>query len=208
MKKIEYILFGLFAVFLALSTFYGYMQSQKMCEFRLFFNELKQKSDNQIGWIEALKEYRFNEVILNGTKMSADFNVVDIGENKKKISEVISDNTLILRYSEMHCEVCVDSIVKRLNVYKDSIGLQNIVLLTTSQNFGYMRRFKKINRIPFGIYNIDEALDSVLVDIGMPYLFVYSTISKRINNMFIPQKEDPQLTDEYLHSILMKYYMD
>ena len=127
---------------------------------------------------------------------------------EKKISEVISDNTLILRYSEMHCEVCVDSIVKRLNVYKDSIGLQNIVLLTTSQNFGYMRRFKKINRIPFGIYNIDEALDSVLVDIGMPYLFVYSTLSKRINNMFIPQKEDPQLTDEYLHSILMKYYMD
>ncbi len=208
MKKIEYILFGLFAVFLALSTFYGYMQSQKMCEFRLFLNELKQKYNTQIGRIEALKEYRFNEVILSGTKMSADFNVVDIGENKKKISEVISDNTLILRYSEMHCEVCVDSIVKRLNVYKDSIGLQNIVLLTTSQNFGYMRRFKKINRIPFGIYNIDEALDSVLVDIGMPYLFVYSTLSKRINNMFIPQKEDPQLTDEYLHSILMKYYMD
>ncbi|MBD9091076.1 MAG: hypothetical protein EGQ20_00875 [Bacteroides oleiciplenus] len=208
MKKREYVLLGLLTIFLVFSTFYGYMQSRKIGEFRLFLKELKQKSDVQMGRIETLKEYRFNEVILNGTNMHADFSVVDIWENKKKMSEVISDNTLILRYSEMHCEVCVDSIVKKLNVYKDSIGLQNIVLLTTSQNFGYMRRFKKINSIPFGIYNMDEALDSVLVDIGMPYLFVYSTLSKRINNVFVPQKEAPQLTDEYLHSILMKYYMD
>lgn len=208
MKKREYVLLGLLTIFLVFSTFYGYMQSRKIGEFRLFLKELKQKSDVQMGRIETLKEYRFNEVILNGTNMHADFSVVDIWENKKKMSEVISDNTLILRYSEMHCEVCVDSIVKKLNVYKDSIGLQNIVLLTTSQNFGYMRRFKKINSIPFGIYNMDEALDSVLADIGMPYLFVYSTLSKRINNVFVPQKEAPQLTDEYLHSILMKYYMD
>lgn len=208
MKKREYVLLGLLTIFLVFSTFYGYMQSRKIGEFRLFLKELKQKSDVQMGRIETLKEYRFNEVILNGTNMHADFSVVDIWENKKKMSEIISDNTLILRYSEMHCEVCVDSIVKKLNVYKDSIGLQNIVLLTTSQNFGYMRRFKKINSIPFGIYNMDEALDSVLVDIGMPYLFVYSTLSKRINNVFVPQKEAPQLTDEYLHSILMKYYMD
>lgn len=208
MKKREYVLLGLLILFLVFSTFYGYMQSRKIGEFRLFLKELKQKSDEQMGRIETLKEYRLNEVILNGTNMHADFSVVDIWENKKKMSEIISDNTLILRYSEMHCEVCVDSIVKKLNVYKDSIGLQNIILLTTSQNFGYMRRFKKINSIPFGIYNMDKALDSVLVDIGMPYLFVYSTLSKRINNVFVPQKEAPQLTDEYLHSILMKYYMD
>ena len=49
MKKIEYILFGLFTIFLVFSTFYSYMQSQKMCEFRLFLNELKQKYNTQIG---------------------------------------------------------------------------------------------------------------------------------------------------------------
>ena len=55
MKKIEYILFGLFTIFLVFSTFYSYMQSQKMCEFRLFLNELKQKYNTQIGRIEALR---------------------------------------------------------------------------------------------------------------------------------------------------------
>lgn len=53
------------------------------------------------------------------------------------------DNTLALRYSDMSCDVCVDSIVNRLNIYKDSIGLKSIVLLTNSQNTNYIRRFKR-----------------------------------------------------------------
>lgn len=116
------------------------------------------------------------------------------------------DNTLALRYSDMSCDVCVDSIVNRLNIYKDSIGLKSIVLLTNSQNTNYIRRFKKINRIDFNVYILDETLDSVFEDIGMPYLFIYSPDNERMNNMFIPQKEELRLTDEYLHSVLLKYF--
>ena len=134
--------------------------------------------------------------------------VVDMQYREKKIADIISDNTLILRYSEMNCDVCVDSIVKRLNAYKDSIGLSNIVLLTTSQNSGYIKRFRKINKISFSIYNMGEVLDSILIDIGMPYLFVYSSNNDRINNVFVPQRENQPLTNEYLHSILMKYYIN
>ena len=147
-------------------------------------------------------------MLLNGTRVRAGLNVVDLQYREKKISDVISDNTLILRYSEMNCDVCVDSIIKRLNVYKDSIGLSNIVLLTTSRNLGYTRRFKKINKISFGIYNMGKVLDSILVDIGMPYLFVYSSNNDRINNVFVPHKDNQRLTDEYLHSVLMKYYIE
>lgn len=202
------VLLGLLVIVLVFSTFYSYMQFRKIHESQLFLHQLEQRLDEWIGRIGALKECRFNEILLNGTNIDTDFSVRDIQEHEKKMSEIILDNTLILRYSEMHCEVCVDSIVSKLNAYKDSIGLQHIVLLTTSMNFGYIKRFKKINKIPFNIYNMSKALDSVLVDIGMPYLFIYSTHSKRINNMFVPQEENPQLTDEYLHSVLMKYYID
>ena len=53
-----------------------------------------------------------------------------------------------------------------------------------------------------------EVLDSILIDIGMPYLFVYSSNNDRINNVFVPQRENQPLTNEYLHSILMKYYIN
>ena len=94
----------------------------------------------------------------------------------------------------------------KLNIYQDSIGLQNIVLFTSTKNMNYVKKFKRVNNIHFDIYGISNALDSVLVDIGMPYLFVYSFVDERINNVFVPQKENVKFTYEYLHSILLKYY--
>lgn len=125
---------------------------------------------------------------------------------RETLSDIMSDNTLVLRYSEMHCDVCIDSIVSKLNIYQDSIGLQNIVLFTSTKNMNYVKKFKRVNNIHFDIYGISNALDSVLVDIGMPYLFVYSFVDERINNVFVPQKENVKFTYEYLHSILLKYY--
>ena len=208
MKKKEYILFGLLFVVLAFSNLYNYIQFQKAREVQTVLYKLKTEADVKLANLGALEDSRTCEMLLNGTRVRAGLNVVDLQYREKKISDVISDNTLILRYSEMNCDVCVDSIIKRLNVYKDSIGLSNIVLLTTSRNLGYTRRFKKINKISFGIYNMGKVLDSILVDIGMPYLFVYSSNNDRINNVFVPQKDNQRLSDEYLHSVLMKYYIE
>lgn len=119
----------------------------------------------------------------------------------KKIYQDCTDNMLILRYSEMNCDVCVDSLISKLNLYMDSVGIENIALFTTSQNKGYIRRFKKVNKIKFDIYDIGLKLDSVLTDIGVPYFFVLSR-NRRVNNMFVPQSEYIDLTDKYLHSIL------
>lgn len=89
----------------------------------------------------------------------------------------------------------------------DSVGIENIALFTTSQNKGYIRRFKKVNKIKFDIYDIGLKLDAVLTDIGVPYFFVLSR-NRRVNNMFVPQSEYIDLTDKYLHSIYMKYWMN
>ena len=168
--------------------------------------ELKKDSDIKIGQLEALKECRANEILLNGNEISRDWEITNLQGGRETLSDIMSDNTLVLRYSEMHCDVCIDSIVSKLNIYQDSIGLQNIVLFTSTKNMNYVKKFKRVNNIHFDIYGISNALDSVLVDIGMPYLFVYSFVDERINNVFVPQKENVKFTYEYLHSILLKYY--
>ncbi len=206
MKKKEYIFVGLLIALLVISTIYSYIRYQRVYEVQSFLYDLKKKSDATIEQLYTWKECRFHELSLNGKEISTDWGVVDMQGNEKRFPSVMSDNTLVLRYSEMHCDVCIDSIVSKLNVYKDSIGLDNIVLLTSSKNLSYIRKFRKINNIRFNVYKIDEAAESILLDIDMPYLFIYSSANKRVNNMFVPQKENAQLTNQYLHSILMKYY--
>lgn len=206
MKKKELFLSTILILFLVLSNIYSYIRYQEIHEVQSFLYELKKVSDTKIGQLEALKECRTNEILLNGNEISKDLKVMNIQSCRKRLSDIISNNTLVLRYSEMHCNVCIDSIVGKLNLYRDSIGLQNIILLTNTENMSYVKKFKKINNIHFNIYSIDKVLNSVLVDIGMPYMFIYSSNDERIRNVFVPQKENAQFTNEYLHSILLKYY--
>lgn len=206
MKKKELFLIIIIVFFLVLSNIYGYIRYKEIHEVQSFLYELKKDSDIKIGELGALKECRANEILLSGIEIPLEVEVINIQGYKRKLSDIISNNTLVLRYSEMHCDVCIDSIVSKLSIYQDSIGLHNIILFTSTENLKYVKKFKRINNIHFDIYSISNALDSVLVDIGMPYLFVYSFTNKRINNVFVPQKENAKFTDEYLHSILLKYY--
>lgn len=206
MKKKELLLTIILVLFLVLSNIYGYIRYKKVRDVQLILHELKKDSDLKIGQLGALEECRNYEMCLNGVEVSPDLEVTNLEGVKKKLSGVISNNTLILRYSEMHCDVCLDSVINKLNLYQDSIGIQNIMLLTNTDKINYIRKFKRINNIHFNIYSTDNKLDSVLVDIGMPYLFVYSFESKRMNNVFVPQKENVKLTSEYLHLIYLKYF--
>lgn len=206
MKKKELFLIIILVSFLVLSNIYGYIRYKEIHEVQSFLYELKKDSDIKIGELGALKECRTNEILLNGIEIPLEVEVVNMQGYKRKLSDIMSNNTLVLRYSEMHCDVCIDSIVSKLSIYQDSIGLHNIILFTSTENLKYVKKFKRVNNIHFDIYSISNALDSVLVDIGMPYLFVYSFTNKRINNVFVPQKENEKFTDEYLHSILLKYY--
>ena len=206
MKRKELNLAIILVLFLLLSNIYSYIQYKEISEVQSFLYELKKDSDIKIGQLEALKECRANEILLNGNEISRDWEITNLQGGRETLSDIMSDNTLVLRYSEMHCDVCIDSIVSKLNIYQDSIGLQNIVLFTSTKNMNYVKKFKRVNNTHFDIYGISNALDSVLVDIGMPYLFVYSFVDERINNVFVPQKENVKFTYEYLHSILLKYY--
>lgn len=207
MQKGRIVLVGLLVIVLVVISVYNYIHYGIIVENQEFIYDLKKKSDLEIGQMEALKECRAYEIFLNGTSINADASVLDIYGCKKNISKIVTDNMLILRYSEMNCDVCVDSLISKLDLYMDSVGIENIALFTTSQNKGYIRRFKKVNKIKFDIYDIGLKLDSVLTDIGVPYFFVLSR-NRRVNNMFVPQSEYIDLTDKYLHSIYMKYWMN
>lgn len=203
MKVKDYVFFAIIVSILISCNIYTYIQCKEGRVIQTFLYKQNKEYGQRIGDLSGVRNCRINELLLNGKKIPTNIKFMDAEKEELNFSDVIKDNMLVLRYSEMHCDVCVDSIVAKLNAYKHMIGQNNMLLLTTTKNSNYIKRFKKMNRISFGVYEMSKSADSVFVDIGMPYLFVYT--SERISNMFVPQ-EDMKLTDEYLRSIVSKYY--
>ena len=71
-----------------------------------------------------------------------------------------------------------------------------------------MRSFQKSNTVKFAIYNMEAEIDSVLVNIDLPYFFVLTPQEERIQCMYIPHKEIPFLTEVYLSSVKRKFFTD
>lgn len=151
------------------------------------------------------KEDRLYELEYNGRSLADSLYVTDIDGNRRNIKELINETKLILRYSDLNCHTCIDEQIKNLNKYSDSLGSGRILLFTTYQSAVYMRQFKKANKIKLPIYNLDYNASKKLKDIGTPYMFILSPENLKIQSMYVPQKEIPQLTDNYLKMIIEKY---
>lgn len=153
------------------------------------------------------KENRLYELEYNGDFLSDSLFLTDVNGLKVRLRDIINENKLILRYSELNCQTCIDEQIKNLNIYADSIGVDRILLFTNYETDVYMRRFKKLNKIKFAIYNMKADANKLLKDIGLPYMFVLSPNKKmRVQYMYIPQKEIPILTSSYLNMVKGKFF--
>ena len=73
MKRKELNLAIILVLFLLLSNIYSYIQYKEISEVQSFLYELKKDSDIKIGQLEALKECRANEILLNGNEISVSY---------------------------------------------------------------------------------------------------------------------------------------
>lgn len=82
MKRKELNLAIILVLFLLLSNIYSYIQYKEISEVQSFLYELKKDSDIKIGQLEALKECRANEILLNGNEISRDWEITNLGWRK------------------------------------------------------------------------------------------------------------------------------
>ena len=196
-------------LFLVANTCYIYHQHVGLKKVHSFLSELRQDTGERLGILEMQKEDRMYEIQFNGQLIDKELTVIDTDGKQKKIGDLIIDNPkLVFRFSELNCDKCIDAQIRNLNEYVDSIELQNIILLTDFQSLEYMRSFQKSNKVKFPIYNMEAEIDSVLVNIDLPYFFVLTPQEERIQCMYIPHKEIPFLTEVYLSSVKRKFFTD
>lgn len=149
---------------------------------------------------------RMHEFTQNGKQIDSQLLVYTADNDSTELSAILSPTTLILRYSETDCDMCVKEQIQTLQTCRDSLQLCNIVFLASYENAVYMRRYLKSYSIDYKVYNLSDKLEKQIPDIGAPYYFVLDKRDMRVNDMFVPAKERPDLTINYLRSVKGKYF--
>lgn len=123
----------------------------------------------------------------------------------KSYGDLSGDYVFVCRFSELNCERCIKAAVKEIVSYADSIGKENILFLASYSNKLYF------DRVPntYDIGTIEmlnwKTLDIPIESLGFPYYFVLDSFMT-IHELFLPQKETPKITQEYLRLINDKYF--
>ena len=129
--------------------------------------------------------------------------------NNRRLSDFLEDNSfLILRYNETYCKSCVDHSLEALLDYKDEIGIDNILIMATSENIRKLKAFvNKFENSNIKIINIISKIDLPIEKYNVPYFFVISN-NLQIQMLFVPIKELPENTFRYLQVVSDRFFFN
>lgn len=201
MNKIFYLIL---VVFLIVNIFI-YSQYTKMKRMILNISVLTEKICDYEVKLDICSNNELIRVFNNGKLLNKEMCMYNMYGDKFNLHEIVNENKLVLNFSELNCNTCVDEQLKYLNEYADSIGTSNVLIFVTCNDYSHMRRLKKMNKVKFELFNLGDSLNNVIKDIGFPYFFVIDK-SLRVNSIFIPEKGNKSLTYNYLDNILKNYY--
>ena len=207
MKYIQYV-FGLL-LFIGVvigGSIYLFRQKKQTENINIQLSKVKEQLFSERLYNSTIKTCREFEMFFNGKNISLNSTIIGEKDSIIYLKDVVYDNSIILRYSELHCNTCVNAMIEKLTQYSNYIGSKNIVLLLTSATPNYIRQLKKLKKNKFSVYNLTQNLENLFNDVEFPYFFIIEKSTMRINSAFIPQKEYPELIDKYFENIIKEYF--
>lgn len=205
-KKID-LSFVLLVFFLSI-VIYFFIQNRNTSE------KLQKKADSlSHNVVELNEENRYLSALISVCFEKFDASILDTimlskFEDSKKIEagnlSAISSkvkNTLIVRYTEIGCNSCADSVISTLNADTTIQNNYNIAFLVDFSNFDSYNKWRKISDIKYPVYWLRKGgLPFKPEKIDQSYLF---TIAKEgyANNFFIPSSQFPKTIKQYILSI-------
>ena len=123
----------------------------------------------------------------------------------KDVLKNSQEQILVCRFSELHCESCVNFSIQLFRHWADSIGKNNTLFLGSYRSNKIFNRAKPLYGIHnLNVYNVSE-LNIPAEELGFPYYFVLDS-ALRVTDVFVPDKAVPELTDKYLKMIHKRYF--
>lgn len=153
----------------------------------------------------TVNAYRMNNVRLQPVVLTA-----YTDQRVLPLSEVIGKRSVIvLQYSDLNCDICVDSALSYLTAFLKRAATSNVVIIASTDNRRLLSFFVRINHIdPKIVYYIGNSDLARLYGTVVPNVpFVYFTDSSlTVSDAFFPVKELPRLSEIYYAEMLTKRF--
>jgi len=162
-------------------------------------NKKKEYTDMQM--YQMLSQCMFAQLESDGC--SLDFKATEEGSILFS-KEIETLPKFIFFHSELNCNSCVEENIPFINNFCNEIGMKNVIYLASYKNERDLHLFKRINKIPSQIYNM-ESIGLKIEKFNTPFCFVLNKNFKA-ECVFIPLKEDSSNFNHYLKIIKEKYF--
>ncbi|NLT50762.1 MAG: hypothetical protein GXX85_07610, partial [Ignavibacteria bacterium] len=136
-----------------------------------------------------INEKRISSLMLTNTIMARKINPI-LGENliTNKKEEIFNENTLVILLSDFTCNACQADELKRIELLKDSFKSKNIsiIAVTTKDKIGQVITQRKIAKIDYPMYWVDNAVFKNNISFANIYPQIMLIKNNQIVSSFIP----------------------
>jgi hypothetical protein len=154
------------------------------------------------------KKYDERKITLNIDNSIAPLIHVQTKDNtNKSISDIVNTSKIIFRYDDKTaCMECVEHTFKILNLMADSIGYNNVILITKFERIEHLKILLTRLKINFTCYNYKNDWIPIIENCKLPhreFIFVLGT-DMRINFPKFIHSTDS--INDYYYTRLFKYF--
>ena len=135
------------------------------------------------------------QLFTEGAELNPRLEVCDEKGDTLAIDSIISKPVLVLRYSELNCQSCVDDLLTEIKE-AGFFNATNTLLLAYYREPAYLYQFKRMNRLELPVFSTQHT--GLPPDtLNLPYFFLMNS-KLQISNVFIPEEGDTEAITAYL----------
>lgn len=178
-----------------------------------FINQKQQKesyinSNSDLFYdVDQFSQFDTLQFISDNQFINKNIKLKDINGDFTTLEKAVGNSTkLVFRYSELDCNTCYQKVLNDLTALINSIGANNIMIITSYYNQRELYNFMKANNINQNVYNIGaNNLGLAVEKYDIPFLFILDK-TYRVKLLFIPYKRYPLLTQKYFSTIKKGFF--
>ena len=167
-----------------------------------YFAEKASNAYSQVKVIE--QDYWYTIKYDNSHRIGSDIIIRDRNDNILSTVDVMSaGKKLIVRYSELNCNSCVDSLLQYASNFAKEVGDDNVMVWASYSNIRNFHLLFRLNKAKLNICNVNSQI-SEYDQIDNPYVFILDE-DLTIRRLFFPHKELPDNTKKYFNTIKSEF---
>lgn len=128
-----------------------------------------------------------------------------LGNNRSLKDLITARENLVFFFTQNHCYSCIDGAIPYLESLANQIGYDKIFLLADLNEKRDILTFKSKYNSKLRIYSIgDSSIHNEAKSLNYPFLFL---INKSLtgHSLFFVEKDLPQVTEDFMHEMVLKF---